>query len=191
MKENNTFTNYIKPVIVLVVLCFVVTLALAYTYGVTHPIISKRAERDADRARAELLKEADGFDQYDGALAESEDGNAKVTECYNAKNGAGSVMTIETSSFGGKLTMMVGVDSNGSVTGVKVTDHQDTPGVGTKNFEEKYLDAYIGISDIHNENVKSDDQIDAISGASVTGQALHSGVSAALRQYEMIGGTVQ
>ena len=190
MKKDNTFANYIMPVIVLVLLCFVVTLALAYTYGVTQPIISKRAVRDADRARVELLKDADGFDQYDGELAVSEDEKAKVIECCTAKNSAGAVMTVETSSFGGALRMMVGIDNSGSITGVKVTDHQDTPGVGTKNFDEKYLAGYIGLTELHNESVKSDDQIDAISGASVTGQAIHNGVSAVLRQYEMIGGTV-
>ena len=57
-------------------------------------------------------------------------------------------MTVNTTSFGGELTMMVGLDAEGAVTGVKVTVHADTPGVGTKNMEPSYLSQYSGISEL-------------------------------------------
>lgn len=41
MKNNDTFKKYIVPVIVLVVICFVISAALALTYGVADPIIKR------------------------------------------------------------------------------------------------------------------------------------------------------
>lgn len=186
--KNNTFSEYVKPVIVLVVICFVVTLALAYTYGMTKPVIDKRSKADADQARSALIKGAKSFSEYKGDFVQSDNGKAEVTECFAADNNKGYVMTVKTQSFGGPLTMMVGIDGNGSITGIKVTTHADTPGVGTKNFDEEYLSQYVGLTELHDGNVKADDQIDAISGASVTGGAIHTGVEAALKQYEGIGG---
>ena len=40
-KKESAFSSFISPILVLVVVCFVVTFALAMAYGVTKPIIDK------------------------------------------------------------------------------------------------------------------------------------------------------
>ena len=52
------------------------------------------------------------------------------------------VVTVKTASFGGLLTEMVGIDSEGAITGVKVTAHGDTKGLGTKAHDSGYLELY-------------------------------------------------
>lgn len=105
-----------------------------------------------------------------------------------ATNKSGMVCTVITKSFGGKLIMMVGINNAGEVTGVEVTEHADTPGLGTKDFEPGYLKQYQGLTKLNDTDVKSDGQIKFISGASVSGSAVHYGVYAALHQYEEMGG---
>ena len=151
-------------------------------------------------ARKEILPEADDFTQDETVTPEtgavSSDGKAQVQEVYAANNGAGYVMTVNTTSFGGALTMMVGIDGEGVITGVKVTEHADTPGVGTKNMEPDYLAQYSGLSaltsgsDVKKESAElaSGGSFAFISGASVTGQAVHAGVEAALSQFAAMGG---
>lgn len=187
MKANKQYT---APVIVLVAICFFVSLALAFVYKVANPVIEANAEASAIASRQELLPEADDFtDVSTDDMATSSDGKAQVTEAYQANNGAGYVFTVETTSFGGTLTMMVGMDSEGAITGVKVTDHSDTAGVGTKNFTDDYLGQYVGLTSLNSEDVKKDGTIQYISGASVTGTALQKGVAAALAEYaELVGG---
>ncbi|MGN0708768.1 MAG: FMN-binding protein [Anaerovoracaceae bacterium] len=186
--KSNTYEEFIKPVVVLVVICLVVTAALAITYGVTQPIITKNSKATADKTRKELLSEADSFTKYSGKLVKDNGGKVYVQDVYTASNKKGVVMTLVTKSFGGDLTMMVGIDSSGKVTGIKVTDHADSPGVGTKDMTAEYLGQYKGLSSLKSTNVKQDDQIEYISGASVTGQALHYGVHCALKQYKAMGG---
>lgn len=184
--KSNTFKEYIAPVVVLVAICLVITTALAFTYSVANPIIVANNKKAADEARVELLADADAFTQYEGEMATVD--KATATEVYTANNGAGAVITVQTSSFGGALTMMVGIDGEGKVTGVKVTNHADTPGVGTKNWDSGNRNhAYDGAAEMTSTSVKNAG-VEYVTGASVTGQALHVGVCCALEQFKLMGG---
>ena len=194
---NKSKESFAAPVVVLSAICLVVSLALAFTYKIANPIIIRNNEAVAVAARQQILPAADAFTMVeDIEPASSTDGKAAVKEVYAADNGTGYVMTVETTSFGGALTMMVGVDENGALTGVKVTEHADTPGVGTKNMDSAYLAQYSGLTALTSpDNVKKETADLAsggtfafISGASVSGQAIHSGVAAALNQFAAIGG---
>ena len=60
--KSNTFKEYIQPVVVLVVICLVITFALAYVNSITAPIIADNTAKAADEARAELLPAATSFE---------------------------------------------------------------------------------------------------------------------------------
>ena len=157
MTKNENFKEYGMPVVVLVAICFVTTLLLALTNSVSEPIIIKNQAITATANRKELLPDADDFTQLElDSYASSSDSKASVTEVYKANNDTGYVMTCVTKSFGGDLTMMVGLDATGAVTGVKVTDHADTPGVGTKDQDPEYLAQYISKTALGGEDVKKE-----------------------------------
>ena len=182
--KSNTFKEYIQPVVVLVAICLVMTFALAFVNGITSPIIAENAARNADAARAELLPAASSFEQYTGELAVRTPDKVYVTECYIAE-GIGMVVTVNTQSFGGTLTEMVGIDANGAITGVKVTSHADTQGLGTKAHAAEYLDPiYNGTAELAGaENIKGDSAVTYISGATISSNAVYKGVCAALEKY--------
>ena len=186
MANDSTFSKYIKPIIVLVGICLVISAALAATYGVAAPRIEARAIADANAARQELLPEADSFTAYEGALWASDDGKVEVTEVSVADNKSGVVMTVVTTSFGGKLTEMVGIGADGAITGVKVTDHADTPGVGTKAHTADHLATYKGLSELADISAKKMNM--HVSGASVSSNGVHYGIYGALKQFEQMGG---
>jgi electron transport complex protein RnfG len=188
-KENSTFNNFIAPILVLVVVCFVVTAALAFTYGITKPIIDENTLREANAARTELLPEAEGqFEPYDGELTVVSENKVYVKEVYTATNKSGMVVTVSTSSYGGALTAMVGIDKDGAITNVKVTEHADTPGVGTKAQSPDHLSQYSGLTELGNEAIKSDPTVNHVTGASVSSGAIHEAVWCALQQYKDMGG---
>ena len=181
MKNNAFFKENVVPALVLVIICLVVTAALAFTYGVASPIIAENEKATADAARAQVLAEGDGFTLYEGQLADG------VTECYTADNGAGIAVTSTYGSFGGTLTSMVGIDKNGKITGVTVTGHADTPGLGTKAMEADYLTQnYDGLDSAAAASIKDDANVDAITGATISSNAVYQCVKEALAQYENI-----
>jgi electron transport complex protein RnfG len=180
--KNNAFKENIAPALVLVIICLVVTAALAGTYSVANPLIEANSQKTADEARAKVLPDGDSFTQYDGKLVEG------VTECYMADNKSGMAVTATYKSFGGTLTAMVGVDKDGKVTGVTVTEHSDTPGLGTKAMTDEYLSQYQGIDTAGQPNIKNDAAIDQIVGATISSNAIYQSVTEALQQYKECGG---
>ena len=188
--ENKTsaFKEYISPILVLVIICFVTTFLLAFTYGVTAPIIAENTAKAASEARMELLPEGDSFSDAGADLYVLEEGKVYATEVYTADNGAGMVVTVKTNSYGGMLTAMIGINSNGEITGVKVTDHADTPGVGTKAHAAEHLSQYEGLTELGSDVIKSDPSVQHVTGASVSSGAIHKAVYCALEQYKAMGG---
>ncbi|MCI5534727.1 MAG: FMN-binding protein [Firmicutes bacterium] len=186
--KSNTFKEYIQPSVVLVAICLVITFALAYVNSITSPIIAENTRKAAEETRKVLLPAAQSFEEYTGDLVEVEKDKIYVENCYIANDG-GMVVTVKSASFGGLLTEMVGIDANGAITGVKVTAHADTKGLGTKAHEGKYVTQYEGLDTLaFADNVKGDPAIEHVSGATISTNGVYQGVCAALKQFEAVGG---
>ena len=83
----NLWEDFLRPVVTLVVICVVTSALLAYTNGITAPIIEENTIRTANETRTALLPEAEG------ACTEVEVDVENVTEAYAADNGAGYVIS--------------------------------------------------------------------------------------------------
>jgi electron transport complex protein RnfG len=87
---------------------------------------------------------------------------------------------------------MTGIDANGAITGVQVTAHADTPGLGTKAMTPEYLSGcYLGDTKLAAANVKDEAKagtVDYIVGASVSSQGVYDAVRTALQQFNDCGG---
>lgn len=97
---------------------------------------------------------------------------------YNGSELIGHCVEVEVQGFGGVITVMVGVDVNGEVTGVTVTDHDEHMGIGGQAMEESYLKQYVGLSGTVRDEGRN--SVDAISGATDTCRAITAGVNKAL-----------
>ena len=102
----------------------------------------------------------------------------RILAGYNEVEQVGYCIEVEVQGFGGMITMVVGVDLNGEVTGVSVTDHSEHATVGGQATQPSYLVRYRGMSGtIRHEGANS---VDAISGATDTCHAITAGVNKAL-----------
>lgn len=188
---NSTFKEYIKPALVLVCICLVVSFALSQTFAMTKPIIAANEAKAADEARALVLPEGGAFSPYEGTL------NEGIVDYYIADNGAGVACTSTAKSFGGTMTVMVGIDASGAITGVTVTKHADTPGLGTKAMTVEYLGQYNGktaadvipnMAAVGQDNIKKNTNMDTITGATISSNGVYHSVQGALAQFEAAGG---
>ena len=91
---------------------------------------------------------------------------------------AGYCVEVQSQGFSGVITMVVGVDLNGEVTGVAVTDHKETQSVGTNAMTPEALSRYIGKSGTI--RTSGSNSVDAVSGATATSKAITDGVNRAL-----------
>ena len=101
------------------------------------------------------------------------EGALSITAGYSGSELIGHCIEVETQGFSGTITMVVGVDLNGQVTGVAVTGHSELAATGGKAMEQEYLSGYVGRSGTIRE-------MDAISGATDSCRAVTAGVNKAL-----------
>ena len=106
-------------------------------------------------------------------------GALSIRAGYSEENElVGYCVEVQAQGFGGVITMDVGVDLDGKVTGVAVTDHHETSGVGTKAMTSNALMRYIGRSGTI--RTSGSNSVDAVSGATATSHAITAGVNRAL-----------
>ncbi|MBQ1843014.1 MAG: FMN-binding protein [Lachnospiraceae bacterium] len=142
------------------------------------------ADFDSDKATA-LVKKA-GYD------------NISITACVEADDKSGKslgyVITVVTKSYGGNATFSMGVTNDGTMNGYKITDISDTPGLGMKSTEPKFMDQFKGISIgkyTVTKGTPNDNEIQAISGATITSRAITNGVDAGFEYFKSIAGGEQ
>ncbi len=181
-----TLKEYLSPTAVLTIICVVVTLALAGTYQLTQPVIAANTKAAADAARAEVLPAGGGaYNPVDCKLLDG------VIDVYRADNQAEYVITTKDKGFGGAIVAMVGIGADGKIAGVKVLEHSETPGLGTKAVADSHLSLFLGQSRITNTHEAGATNIDAISGATISSNAVFRAVDKAMLQYAELGGAKQ
>jgi len=166
-------------------ICAVAALILGVTNNITAPVIEERNIQASNEARKIVLPDADEFKKLDDINSDM------VVEVYEGIKGNNVVgYTIKTSSkgYGGAIESMVGVSKDGKITGVEIGNHSETPGLGSKatepTFKNQYLDKDVSKpllvvkGSANNEN-----EISAISGATITSNGITNGVNAAMKIY--------
>ena len=174
--------NFLDPIRSHVKLVGVLALVILTTGAV---VAGVQQLTDLDTARAETRTQREMLAQVMPAASFSSEtpywasGALSITAGYSSKNElVGYCVEVQTQGFGGVITMVVGVDLDGKVTGVTVTDHHENNGVGTKALVPSALARYVGRSGtIRNTGSNA---IDTVSGATATSKALTAGVNRAL-----------
>ena len=167
-----------KLTLTLLGICAVVALLLGVVNSVTKPIIDEIQAEKTAAAMSQVLP-ADEYQKVETTYP-------NVTAMNKAVSGGeqiGYVVEVATNGFGGAMSMVVGVDMNGAVTGVSVTDNSETANIGTKVVNDQtVLDRFIGMSHADGEiTVNSGtNRFDGVSGATVSSKGVTAGVNTAL-----------
>ncbi|HHV96197.1 MAG TPA: RnfABCDGE type electron transport complex subunit G [Clostridiaceae bacterium] len=186
--------DMIKPSLVLFLVCLFVTAALAFTYNITK---DKIAHADEESIRREVLAEADVFNLVDEAQIKSIIGdNADleiVKAVYEGKKDdetVGYVYSVTNKGYGGDINLIIGINAAGTITGVKVVEHSETAGLGSKVAEEDFLSQFKGITPQSNLKIVlnkangKDEEIVAVSGATISSKAVMAAVQSALNLHK-------
>ena len=173
----SNWNKIFKPIVVLVIICIVVTGALAATNGVTAPIITAATQEAERAARSELLPEAEDFEPVTGVEV------ANVSAIYKSTNDVGVVITSSAKGYGGDVVVMTAITPDGTIKQVKIQSQGETAGVGTKIENESFWSQYTGLPA---ETITLDQQVDRITGASISSSAVNDAVNFAIAAYNAI-----
>lgn len=178
--------KFLKPAIVLLVVGVIAAAALGFTNEATKDIIEKQRADARNSAMKAIIPEAEAFEQI---------GETKV---YNAKDGAGNIVGgivfTYPNGFGGPVEVITGVGTDGTVKGVRIGSHTETPDLGSRATEPKFYEQFAGLSTskdivVIKVGTPGDNEIAAISGATVTSNGVVEGVKEAIKIFSEAGGT--
>ena len=192
-------SGFMKDAIILFVITLVAGICLGAVYEITKAPIQKAnmaAKLGAYRAVFEQASDFKPTDSLTNAVEDSEDvlaamdyGNVVVDDAVEAVDENGTVVGYVISStskdgYGGAVSISVGIDLEGVVKGIEYLAISETPGLGMNatndDFKNKYKDKAVESFTVTKSGAAADNEIDAISGATITSSAVTNAVNAAI-----------
>ncbi|MBQ3865011.1 MAG: RnfABCDGE type electron transport complex subunit G [Clostridia bacterium] len=159
-------------------------LCLGLTDLVTRNKIEEQVQIKAEEARRSVL---DG-EYEEMALADGADESIKAV--YKASKGsdlAGYVFELVGTGFGGDISVTVGIDKDGAITGVRIGSHSETAGLGAKATEESFYGQYDGKNAeelvVVKRDIQSPEEVKAITAATITSKGVTATVNQALAYF--------
>ena len=192
----------VHDALILFAFTVVLGLILGVVYGITKAPIDKVNYENTQAAYKAVFEDADQFEDYtdfdkDAAnelVAEngySDEIDNVVTALDASGNPIGYVMTVTAKDASqSTITFSVGIASDGTVNGYSITDIAETPGLGMKAEDEEFYSQFEGKNVDSFTVVKSaptaDNEIESISGATITSKAMANGVNACLVYFQNV-----
>lgn len=184
MAKKREGFEIVRVGLILFAITAVAALVLAYVNKITSPIIAEQETEKMQAAMAEVLPAADEFEEIPLEPA----GESVLTKVY--KTNAGFVVFAAPNGYGGEITMAIGIDEEFKVAGISIISQSETAGLGANCMNKEWQNQFIGKTDEIKvvKNGANDNQIDAISSATITSKAVTKAVNEAITVAKILGG---
>ncbi|MFW6006439.1 MAG: RnfABCDGE type electron transport complex subunit G [Halanaerobiales bacterium] len=156
-------------IITLTIIGIISAVSLAFVYEWTKPHIKEHEMKARESAVFEVLP---GAQEY---KVEEKEGTT-FYEGFNENGNRIGVAVIEKGSgFQGEIRMMVGTDPDTEkINGIKILEHQETPGLGARITEDEYKNNYVdkpfGKYSVVKQSTDNPSEVEAISGATISSE---------------------
>ncbi|KEI13012.1 electron transporter RnfG [Clostridium novyi B str. ATCC 27606] len=201
MENKNSTMETLMLGFKLLIITAIAGLVLGWAHKVTLIPIKQQEIKTNNDAMKEVLPSATNFTKIasvtpnDGEKFDMKlDENGSVKE-VNKADGEGYAIKVGTKGYGGEILMMVGINKDGKIGGIKILAHNETPGLGAKAPEKEFSGQYDKKSiekslKVVKTKPSADNEIEAITGATITSNAVTKGVNDAVEFYnkELKGG---
>lgn len=158
----------LKYISVLFSFCFAAGLLLSATYALTQPRIAKARQEQQDEAVKEVMpqaKEIKSLQKGDLVYYAAMDGQGRLL---------GYIFISESRGYSSLIRAAVSITPDGKIINIKVLEQKETPGIGSQITEAGFLERFKGKT--------ARDEIDAISGATISSSALIKSVKATIEK---------
>lgn len=190
---------------ILLAITVVAGLILGLVYQITKEPIAAQEAKAKQEACKEVFADAASFETVEMVPIDEEVWNSagfaqeNIDEVMCAKDASdsviGYVITVTTrEGYGGDIQFAIGVRMDGTMNGMSILSISETAGLGMRAEEvlkPQFADKNVEKFEYTKHGATSENQIDAISGATITTNAVTNGVNAGLYyfQTELKGGS--
>ena len=160
--------NIGKLVMTLTIIGVISALSLAFVYEWTTPYIEKHAAKARESGIFEVISDAESYKEV------NKNGQT-FYEGYNSGQRVGVALIKEGPGFQGMIKLMVGADPvNGEIYGIKILEHEETPGLGanitTDSYKSNFEGKPFGEYDVIKRKASDPYQVEAIAGATISSE---------------------
>jgi electron transport complex protein RnfG len=186
-KDSAGTPSNAQKIIKLGAVLFIVTAITGLILGVVNEITAEPIRLTQARLKAEALAgalpEAEEFSEV--ALSDGADPILKdVQEGKGGGRTEGYCIIVAPSGYAGPVEVVVGITKTGGLRAIRILSQSETPGLGAKAplpaFSGQYDNKEVERLSVVKSAATEADQIQAISGATITSQAVTLGVNTAL-----------
>ena len=190
----------VKNTLILTAITVVSGLLLGVVYDITKEPIAQAQENTKQEAYRAVLSDASSFEAVDfdadsasSLLSENGYTSDEITGVVEGTDDSGEtvgyVISVQSGeAYDGTLELSVGIATDGTVKGVEMLDISETAGLGMKadeaEFKDQFKDKNVDKFTYTKNGEDGDDMIDAISGATITTNAVTNAVDSALVYYQ-------
>lgn len=197
----------IKDALALTLITLVAGVALGGVYEITKDPIAKQEAQAKAEAYEQVFTDAAAFEavEMDDTLTKTirdqldqEGYKAQfIEEVMRAEDQSGETLgyafTVVTSEgYGGDIQFSMGVQNDGTLNGISILSIGETAGLGmnadTPAFKDQFVGKQVEKLQYTKNGATQDDEINAISGATVTTNAMTNGVNAGLCAFRVMEG---
>lgn len=197
----------IKDALALTLITLVAGVALGGVYEITKDLIAKQEAQAKAEAYEQVFTDAAAFEavEMDDTLTKTirdqldQEGYKaqSIEEVMRAEDQSGETLgyafTVVTSEgYGGDIQFSMGVQNDGTLNGISILSIGETAGLGmnadTPAFKDQFVGKQVEKLQYTKNGATQDDEINAISGATVTTNAMTNGVNAGLCAFRVMEG---
>ena len=190
--------GFMKDALILFAITLVAGACLGGVYGATESVIAQRELDAKEEAYRTVLTEASSFETDDmtdliakgnSEIAGLGYGNVTVDEAVTGLDASGApvgyvVTATSKDGYGGNITVSVGIQSDGTVEGLEFLTIGETAGLGMNAEKPEWKSQYAGKNvdafTVTKNGASADNEITAISGATITSNAVTGAVNGAV-----------
>lgn len=197
----------IKDALALTLITLVAGVALGGVYEITKDPIARQEVQAKAEAYEQVFTDAAAFEEIemDDTLIQTirdqldQEGYKaqSIEEVMRAEDQSGETLgyafTVVTSEgYGGDIQFSMGVQNDGTLNGISILSIGETAGLGmnadTPAFKDQFVGKQVEKLQYTKNGATQDDEINAISGATVTTNAMTNGVNAGLCAFRVMEG---
>jgi len=177
--------DFIKPILVLSLICFFISGVLAVVNTYTKPKIENDAAARAKQEMKKIIPQADNFIE----LKDVPNLPRTITGIFSAINKSGDnlgyLFMISVPGYGGNIKLICGVDNDGKIIKTQVLSHTETKGMTDPVFADVIPNQFTFQGQFIGKDKKLENII-AVTGATVSSTAYKNGVRDALSAFEIL-----
>lgn len=175
--------SVIKTALMLLLITGITVALLAAVNFVTSPVIAENEKAETSKLIKTMFGDAE-FDEITSQVQYALDEYTQIVyQVYNGDEVEGFAIKTVPNGFGGAVEMLVGINADGTVCGVRILSDSETATKSRPVKEESHLGQYIGKSG-KLAFTDAGGEIEAVSGSTVTSTAVLNGVNSALQTYK-------